>query len=146
MPEQIGMELAVIAAARSEFLARKAEKQRRADAKQKRREEGYRREYILKRRQEAVAEILKEAGDIELMAAGLAALKRYLKGSPRGARVTQLVEWAGQDLARKRKSISAEKLESRLADKQLFGLDDGRGFKPHQYRKDTFDFEWDEDW
>ncbi len=95
---------------------------------------------------EAVAEILKEAGDIELMAARLAALKRYLKGLPRGARVTQLVEWAGQDLARKRKSISAEKLESRLADKQLFDLDDGRGFKPHQYRKDTFDFEWDEDW
>lgn len=146
MPAQIGMELAVIAAARNEFLARKAEKQRRADEKQKRREEGYRREYILNRRREAVAEILKEAGDLELMAIRLAALKQFLKGSPRGPRVTQLFEWAGQDLARRRKSISAEKLESRLAEKQLFGLDDGRGFKPHPYRKDTFEFEWDDDW
>lgn len=146
MSEQIGLELAVIAAAREEFLARKAEKQRRADEKQERREEGYRREYILQRRRDGVSEILKEAGDLELMATRLVALKRFLKGSPRGPRVSQLVEWAGQDLARRRKSITAEKLESRLAQKHLFGADDGRGFKPHQYRKDTFNFEWDDDW
>ena len=146
MPEQIGVELAVIAAAREEFLARRAEKQRRADEKQKRREEGYRREYILQRRREGVAEILKEAGDLDIMTARLAALKRHLKDSPRGPRVTKLVEWAGQDLARRRQSISAAKLENRLADKRLFGSDDGRGFKPHQYRKDTFDLEWDNDW
>lgn len=146
MPEQIGVELAVIVAAREEFLARRAEKQRRADEKQKRREEGYRREYILQRRRDGVAEILKEAGDLDLMTARLAALKRHLKRSPRGPRVTKLVEWAGQDLARRRQSISAAKLENRLADKRLFGSDDGRGFQPHQYRKDTFDLEWDNDW
>ena len=146
MPEQIAMELAVIAAAREEFLARRAEKQRRADEKQKRREEGYRREYILQRRRDGVAEILKEAGELELMSARLAALKQFLKGAPRGPRVTQLVEWAGQDLARRRQSISAAKLENRLAEKQLFGHDDGRGFKPHQYRKDDYDFEWDDNW
>lgn len=146
MPEQIGMELAVIAAAREEFLARRAEKQRRADEKQKRREEGYRREYILQRRRDGVAEILKEAGELELMSARLAALKQFLKGAPRGPRVTQLVEWAGQDLARRRLSISAAKLENRLAGKRLFGHDDGRGFKPHQYRKDDYDFEWDDNW
>ena len=146
MPEQIAIELAVIAAARAEFLARRAEKQRRVDEKQKRREEGYRREYILQRRRDGVAEILKEAGELELMSAQLAALKQYLKGAPRGPRVTQLVEWAGQDLARRRLSISAAKLENRLAEKQLFGHDDGRGFKPHQYRKDDYDFEWDDNW
>lgn len=146
MPEQIAIELAVIAAAREEFLARRAEKQRRADEKQKRREEGYRREYILQRRRDGVAEILKEAGELELMSARLTALKQFLKGAPRGPRVTQLVEWAGQDLARRRKSISAAKLENRLAEKQLFGHDDGRGFKPHQYRKDDYDFEWDDNW
>jgi len=146
MPEQIAIELAVIAAAREEFLARRAEKQRRADEKQKRREEGYRREYILQRRRDGVAEILKEAGELELMSARLTALKQFMKGAPRGPRVTQLVEWAGQDLARRRKSISAAKLENRLAEKQLFGHDDGRGFKPHQYRKDDYDFEWDDNW
>lgn len=146
MPDQIGVELAVIAAAREEFLARRAEKQRRAGEKQKRREEGYRREYILQRRRDGIAEILKEAGELELMSARLAALKRFLKGAPKGASVTQLVEWAGQDLARRRLSISAAKLENRLAEKQLFGHDDGRGFKPHQYRKDDYDFEWDDNW
>ena len=146
MPEQIGMELAVIAAAREEFLARRAEKQRRADEKQKRREEGYRREYILQRRRDGVAEILREAGELELMSERLAALKQFVKGAPRGPRVTQLVEWAGQDLARRRLSISAAKLEKRLAEKQLFGLDDGHRFKPHQYRKDDYDFEWDDNW
>jgi hypothetical protein len=146
MPKQIGMELAVIAAAREEFLARKAEKQRRADEKQKRREEGYRREYILQRRRDGVAEILKEAGELELMSARLTALKQFLKGAPRGPRVTKLVEWAGQDLARRRLSISAAKLENRLAEKQLFGNDDGRGFKPHKYRQDDYDFEWDDNW
>jgi hypothetical protein len=78
--------------------------------------------------------------------ARLAALKQFLKGAPRGPRVTQLVEWAGQDLARRRLSISAAKLENRLAKKELFGHDDGCGFKPHQYRKDGYDFEWDDNW
>jgi len=56
------------------------------------------------------------------------------------------VERAGEELARRRRSISAAKLESRLAEKLLFGNDDGRGFKPHQYRKDDYDFEWDDNW
>lgn len=129
MGPDIGVGLAVLAAAKSEERRKREARLREAELEQQRRELLARNKFVTQRRTEGLAKLLAEVGELDRLRT-LVGLLTQPDDSEGGPRVSALTAFALEDLATREAMLSPRGLEERLATVLLFGDDDDRDFRP----------------
>lgn len=132
MASEIGVGLAVLAAAKTEQrLTREAEERRRQEER-RRRELVERAKHIEDRRVAGLGAILSELDELDRLHRLIAMLTTEVpvETTPR---LTTFLSWAQDHLAKREARLSAQAIEERFAAEHLFGDDDDRAFMPSRW-------------
>lgn len=129
MASVIAVGLAVLAVAKREDRSRREVEQRQREEEQQRREKLARIKHIEDRRTAGLGAILKELEELDRLRHLIAMLTRDVVESP-SPRVTALLAWAKEHLAKREARLSGQEIERRLAAEHLFGDDDDHAFRP----------------
>ena len=123
----VGVAIAVLAAAKTQERLRREEAARRAEEERLRRERAAREAFIGKRRDKALTELLGQVEELDRLRTLVALLSKGLDGTP-APRVAALLAHARERIVTLEANLSDGGLEERLNDACLFGDDDDRDF------------------
>ena len=127
MASEIGVGLAVLAAAKTEQRLIREEEQRRAEEQQRRRELAARIKHIEDRRVAGLGAILKELDELDRLRRLIAMLTAGVPAGPT-PRLSTFLAWAKEHLSLREARLSAQAMEDRFAAEQLFGDTDDHAF------------------
>lgn len=128
MANDIAVGLAVLAAAKKEDRIQREAEQRRREEEQRRREQIARLKHIEDRRAAGLGALLKELDELDQLRRLMSMLTRDVAQSP-SPRVTALLTWAKDHLAKREARLSGPEIEKRLAAEHLLGHDDDHAFR-----------------
>lgn len=133
MASDIAVGLAVLAAAKTERRQQQEARQRQIEDERSTRENLARIKYIEERRVSGLGKLLSELDEIDRLRR-LLPLITAGDDEEAGSRVRAFIAWASAHLADREAGLSAHALEDRFAREQLFGENDGSGFKYSPWR------------
>ncbi|WP_312795514.1 hypothetical protein [Tianweitania sp.] len=126
MAPEIAVGLAVLAAAKKDKQEKAQETERRRKKDQQEKEEAARLEYVTKRRSEALNSILEDLHELDRLKQLLSTLQKQIGSS--GTRVAAFMQFAERYVLSREEELSAEGLELRFEDEEIFGDADDRDF------------------
>jgi hypothetical protein len=132
MASEIGVGLAVLAAAKTEQRLRREAEQRRREEERRQRELAERAKHIEDRRTAALSAILAELDELDRLRRFIAMLTAEIPAEPI-PRLSMFLTWAKQHLVQRQAGLSAEAVERRFAAERLFGGDDDHAFTPSRW-------------
>ena len=129
---EIGVGLAVLAAAKTEQRLRREAEQRRVEEERRRRELAARIKHIEDRRIAGLGAILAELDKLDQLRrlTGMLAIEVQAESTPR---LSTFLAWAKEYLAMREGRLSANGIEERFAAEQLFGDSDDHAFTPSRW-------------
>jgi hypothetical protein len=132
MASEIGVGLAVLAAAKTEQRLKREAEERRRDEERRRRELVERAKHIEDRRIAGLEAILAELDELGRLRRLMAMLTTEVPTEPT-PRLLEFLSWARDHLARREARLSAQAIEDRFAAEHLFGDDDDHAFTPSRW-------------
>jgi hypothetical protein len=132
MAGDVGIALAVLAAAKVAERERRAIEQQRFDEARRLREVAARAKHVEERRAAALGAILSEVQELERLRAQLALVAREAEINPT-PRIATFLAWSREQLAAREARLSPSGLEKRFEEERLFGETDDVGFRPSLY-------------
>jgi hypothetical protein len=132
MASEIGVGLAVLAAAKTEQRLRREAEQKRREEERRQRELAERAKHIEGRRTAGLGAILTELDEVDRLRRLIAMLTTEIPAEPT-QRLSTFLAWAKEHLAKREASLSAQAIEHRFAAKQLFGDTDDYAFVPSRW-------------
>ncbi|SJZ59676.1 hypothetical protein SAMN02745126_01781 [Enhydrobacter aerosaccus] len=132
MASEIGVGLAVLAAAKTEQRLKREAEERRREEERRRRELAERAKHIEDRRIAGLGAILAELDELDRLRRLIAMLTTEVAAEPT-ARLTTFLSWAQDHLAKREARLSAQAIEERFAAAHLFGDDDEHAFTPSRW-------------
>jgi hypothetical protein len=120
MASEIGVGLAVLAAAKTEQRLKRQAEQRRAEEERRRRELAARVKHIEDRRTAGLGAILAELEELDRLRRLIAMLRAEVSAEPT-PRLSTFLAWAKEHLAVRESRLSPQAIEDRFAGEQLFG-------------------------
>jgi hypothetical protein len=132
MASEIGVGLAVLAAAKTEQRLRRDAEERRREEERCRRELVERAKHIEDRRIAGLAAILPELDELDRLRQLIAMLTTEVPTEPT-PRLSTFLSWARNHLAKREARLSAQEIEDRFAAERLFGDDDDHAFTPSRW-------------
>ena len=128
MASDIAVGIVVLAAAKKDDRAKRAEDARQRDEARQQRELALRKNHIIERRDKALEDLLEEIAALDRLRRLVANL-RGEKMSGTNTRVDEFLKLAEQKLASREAAVSSDGLEQRFEKKKLFGDDDDHAFE-----------------
>jgi hypothetical protein len=132
MASEIGVGLAVLAAAKTEQRLKREAEERRRDEERRRRELVERAKHIEDRRIAGLGAILAELDELDRLRRLIAMLTTEVPTEPT-PRLLAFLSWARDHLAKREARLSAQAIEDRFAAEHLFGDDDDHAFTPSRW-------------
>ncbi len=132
MASEIGVGLAVLAAAKTEQRLKREAEERRREEERRRRELAERAKHIEDRRIAGLGAILAELDELDRLRRLIGMLTTEVATEPT-ARLTTFLSWAQDHLAKREARVSAPAIEERFAAEHLFGDDDDHAFTPSRW-------------
>jgi hypothetical protein len=132
MASEIGVGLAVLAAAKTEQRLKREAEERRREEERRRRELAERAKHIEDRRIAGLEAILAELDELDRLRRLIAMLTTEVAAEPT-ARLTTFLSWAQDHVAKREARLSAPAIEERFAAEHLFGDDDDHAFTPSRW-------------
>jgi hypothetical protein len=129
MASDIGVGLAVLAAAKTAQRLRAEAEQRRIEEERRLRELALRARHIEERRASALGAILVEIEEGDRLRLLLGSIRETV-GDDAAPRVTEFLRWAEDHLAARDTALAAGALQDRFEEQRLFGEDDDHAFRP----------------
>ncbi len=132
MASEIGVGLAVLAAAKTEQRLKREAEERRREEERRRRELAERAKHIKDRRIAGLKAILAELDELDRLRRLIAMLTTEVavESTPR---LSTFLAWAQDHLAKREARLSAQAIEERFAAAHLFGDDDDHAFTPSRW-------------
>lgn len=127
MASEIAVGLAILAAAKTEQRLKRETEQRKAEEERQRRELAARVKHIEDRRTAGLGAILAELDELDRLRRLIAMLTAEVPAEPM-PRLLTFLAWAKEHLALREARLSAQALEDRFTDEQLFGDTDDHAF------------------
>jgi len=127
MASDIGVGIAVLAAAKTEQRFKREAEQRRIEKEWRRRELAARVKHIEDRRAAGLGAILVELDELDRLRRLIRMLAEEVPAEPT-QRLSAFLDWAKDHLAKREGRLSAQALEDRFATEHLFGDDDDHDF------------------
>lgn len=127
MAGEIGVGLAVLAAAKTERRLRQEAEQRRVEEERRRRELAARVKHIEDRRIAGLSAILAELDELDRLRRLIGMLTAEVEAEPT-PRLSTFLPWVKEHLAMREARLSAQAIEERFAAEQLFGDTDDHAF------------------
>jgi hypothetical protein len=132
MASEIGVGLAVLAAAKTEQRLKREAEERRRQEERRRRELIERAKHIEDRRIAGLGAILAELDELDRLRRLIAMLTTEVPTEPT-PRVLAFLSWARDHLAKREARLSAQAIEDRFTAEHLFGEDDDHAFTPSRW-------------
>lgn len=132
MASDIGVGLAVLAAAKTEQRLKREAEQRRIEEERRRRELATRAKHIEDRRVAGLGAILVELDELDRLRRLVAILNAEVRAEPT-PRLSAFLAWANDRVAKREERLSPDAIESRFAAERLFGEDDDHAFTPSRW-------------
>lgn len=132
MASEIGVGLAVLAAAKTEQRLKREAEERRREEERRRRELVERAKHIEDRRIAGLGAILAELDELDRLRRLIAMLTTEVPTEPT-PRVLAFLSWARDHLAKREAHLSAQAIEDRFTADHLFGEDDDHAFTPSRW-------------
>ncbi len=132
MASEIGVGLAVLAAAKTEQRLKREAEERRREEERRRRELVERAKHIEDRRIAGLGAILAELDELDRLRRLIAMLTTEVAAEPT-PRVLAFLSWARDHLAKREARLSAQAIEDRFTAEHLFGEDDDHAFTPSRW-------------
>ena len=132
MASDIGVGLAVLAAAKTEQRLKREAEQRRIEEERRRRELAARVKHIEDRRAAGLGAILVELDELDRLRRLVAMLTAEVSAEPT-PRLSTFLAWAKEHLAKRESRFSGQAIEGRFAAEHLFGGDDDHDFTPPRW-------------
>lgn len=132
MASEIGVGLAVLAAAKTEQRLKREAEERRREEERRRRELAERAKHIEDRRIAGLGAILAELDELDRLRRLIAMLTTEVPAEPT-PRLSTFLSWARDHLAKREALLSAQAIEDRFAAEHLFGDDDDHAFTPSRW-------------
>jgi hypothetical protein len=132
MASEIGVGLAVLAAAKTEQRLRREAEQRKREEARRQRELAERAKHIEGRRTAGLGSILAELDELDRLRRLIAMLTTEVPADPT-PRLSIFLAWAKEHLAKREARLSAQAIEHRFVAEQLFGDTDDHAFVPSRW-------------
>ena len=127
MASDIGVGLAVLAAAKTEQRLKREAEQRRIEEERRRRELAARVKHIEDRRAAGLGAILVELDELDRLRCLITMLAAEVPAEPT-PRLSAFLAWAKEHLAKREERLSSQAIENRFVAEHLFGDDDDHAF------------------
>ena len=132
MASEIGVALAVLAAAKVEQRLRREAEHRRIEEERRQRELAARVKHVEDRRIAGLGAILAELDELDRLRRLITMLTTQVPAQPT-PRLSSFLGWAREHLAKREARLSAQAIEDRFAAEQLFGDTDDHAFVPSRW-------------
>jgi hypothetical protein len=132
MASEIGVGLAVLAAAKTEQRLKREAEERRREEERRRRELVERAKHIEDRRIAGLGALLAELDELDRLRRLIAMLTTEVPTEP-PPRVLAFLSWAHDHLANREARLFVQAIEDRFTAEHLFGEDDDHAFTPSRW-------------